>query len=138
MLLFFFFFFFFNVYIYIYIHTYIYINIHINYIFVHELSVEIITSLSEHLTRVLMEQDSLSSSLNLTNTDSSAVENELNISTRSDFEIQTQEDLQIMANRIDGLMTVLRELQASIVILQEARDKPTGCGFSCSNNSFAL
>ena len=104
----------------------------------HELSVEIFTPLSEHLTEVLMEQDSLSSSLNLTNTDSSVDENELTISTRSDFEIQTQEDMQIMANRIDELMTALRELQASLVILQEARDKPTGCGFSCSNNSFAL
>ena len=121
-----------------YIYIYIYIYIHINYIVVYELSVEIITPLSEHLIEFLMEQDSLSSSMNLTNTDSSVDGNELTNSTRSDFEIQTQEDMQIMANRIDELMTSLRELQASLVILQEARDKPTGCGFSCSNNSFAL
>ena len=78
------------------------------------------------------------SSQDLTGTDSAVDGNELSTSFQSDFEIRTQEDMQIMANRIDELMTALRDLQARLDILQETRDKPTGCGFSCSNNSFAL
>ena len=54
------------------------------------------------------------------------------------FELQTIEEMQIMADRIEGLIRRLNEIQSKIDKIHESRSKPTGCGFSCSNNSLNL
>ena len=57
---------------------------------------------------------------------------------QSDFELQTIQEMHQMTGRIDDLMLALKDLQSKLDHLQENKTKPTGCGFSCSNNSFTL
>ena len=58
------------------------------------------------------------------------------------IDIQSPEDMQEvvkqMLERIDGVMLLLKELQNRLDDFEESTVKPTGCGFSCSNNSFTL
>ena len=67
-------------------------------------------------------------------------EEEASRSSSSDtFKMEMSENMQIMAERIDDLMLALRELQDRLDKIQEInKSKPSGCGFSCSNNSFTL
>lgn len=57
---------------------------------------------------------------------------------REGFQQLTTKNMLIMATRIDDLMVALRDLQDRLDKIQESKSKPTGCGFSCSNNSFTL
>ena len=49
-----------------------------------------------------------------------------------------QFDIRTMAVRIDELTKSLKEIQAKMNAMEEARENPLGCGFSCSNNTFAM
>ena len=53
-------------------------------------------------------------------------------------ENSTQKKMERLVECVDIMMQTLRELEVRLDKLQEETEKPTGCGFSCSNNSFAL
>ena len=57
----------------------------------------------------------------------------------TDFESQMQDKIKNITDHIEHLMQSLRELQARLDTIQDStKNKSPGCGFSCSNNSFAL
>ena len=53
-------------------------------------------------------------------------------------DVHSSENWDTVVYRLDQLTHALREIQEKVEMIQESRTKSSGCGFSCSNNSFAL
>ena len=57
----------------------------------------------------------------------------------TEFESKMWDEIKNMNLHIETVTQSLRELQARLDNIQQcAKNKSPGCGFSCSNNSFAL
>ena len=47
-------------------------------------------------------------------------------------------NMEIVAENVDKVLLLVSQLAERIEELEENRKRPTGCGFSCSNNSFTM
>jgi hypothetical protein len=46
--------------------------------------------------------------------------------------------IETLTTHMDKLSSTISELQDKVDMLEEASEKPSGCGFSCSHNSFNM
>ena len=86
--------------------------------------------MTTHMNADFTAEEALNTSLETAHTSTRLGE----VVTSDGFEPTTS--LQTMSTRLDDLMTALRALQDRLDQLEET--KKSGCGFSCSNNTFTL
>ena len=60
------------------------------------------------------------------------------VNERFSNDMQSNIEFKIMASQIQKLFIALKEMDEKINKLDLEREKPTGCGFSCSNNSLNM
>ena len=54
------------------------------------------------------------------------------------IQTSTHEKIERLSQCIDTMREALIQLQIRLDKMQEKSEKPTGCGFSCSNNSLSI